>query len=251
MTNNLLDVSLQSPVHQVLLTKSGRIDRKPVEYIDKLRANLSGPYYLWDNDSIVELLTSKFDKNVLKAYESIKPLAYKADLARYCIIYTFGGWYSDLTVTIKNLSVLANFSGSYEAILFRDIPMARRLASVSNTIFWFKNPGSDILSNLISGSVDKIINKDYSYHQHSITGPLAFGEEVAKYQLNNNRQNILFGDTVLIDSEPSHVFNEISLKNYQVFSSRRSLNLDVSSVMPSGYESNSDYWFMYTNKNIY
>ena len=248
---SLFDVSSGSPIHQILLTESGDIDRKPIEYIDNLRKKLTGPHNLWSDESIVELLASNFDKDVLEAYKSIKPLAYKADLARYCIIYTFGGWYSDLTVTVENVEILKAFDAEYEALLFRDMPIGRRLASVGNTIFWFKDPGSNLLSGLISSVVEKILDKDYSYHQHAVTGPLAFGDQVAKYQISNNSHSLLFGDTVLLSGKPSQIFNEIEFNDYQVFSHRRAMTEDVSSVMPSGYQSNSNYWSMYNNREVY
>ena len=38
------------------------------------------------------------DSDVLNAFDMLKPLAYKADLARYCLIYKLGGWYADISL---------------------------------------------------------------------------------------------------------------------------------------------------------
>ena len=33
----------------------------------------------------------------MKAYEALKPYAYRADLARYCLLHEYGGLYADLS----------------------------------------------------------------------------------------------------------------------------------------------------------
>jgi mannosyltransferase OCH1-like enzyme len=47
-----------------------------------------------------KLITEHFEPNVLNAYKCLKPLAYKADLARYCILYKYGGVYIDSKLEI-------------------------------------------------------------------------------------------------------------------------------------------------------
>ena len=44
-------------------------------------------------------LTPILTQKVRAAYDSLNPLAYKADLARYCILYKNGGWYLDVGLT--------------------------------------------------------------------------------------------------------------------------------------------------------
>jgi hypothetical protein len=60
------------------------------------------PHRLFRNDDIVALLREKFPAEVLKAYEAMKPYAYKADLAKYCILHEFGGAYADLSYFFAN-----------------------------------------------------------------------------------------------------------------------------------------------------
>ena len=46
-------------------------------------------YTLYNKEMIQELLALEFDNEVLNAFEKLKPFAFKADLARYCIAYKY------------------------------------------------------------------------------------------------------------------------------------------------------------------
>ena len=56
-------------------------------------------YKLYDNEEVEKFLDTHFDPEIRAAYDSLNPLAYKADLARYCILYKNGGWYLDVGLT--------------------------------------------------------------------------------------------------------------------------------------------------------
>ena len=43
-------------------------------------------------------MLSIFDLSVLESFRGLVPYAYKSDLARYCLLYIYGGWYVDLTL---------------------------------------------------------------------------------------------------------------------------------------------------------
>lgn len=51
---------------------------------------------IFDEDTSKAYIKEHFDKDVLHAYETIIPRAYKADLWRYCILYKHGGIYIDI-----------------------------------------------------------------------------------------------------------------------------------------------------------
>jgi mannosyltransferase OCH1-like enzyme len=246
----LYDVAVKSPVHQILLV-NGAINKIPTAKIDRLRAQFSGEYTLWTEELIVELLQTEFEPRVLEAYNSLKPLAFKADLARYCIIYARGGWYFDLLMSVLDADVLRNLPVNREAILFRDIPFTDNPIAISNTVFWFRNHGSILLKNLINRVVSNILNKNYGPHAHSVTGPIAFGAEVALQQIEAKRYTYAIGDTQMIDNRPSHVFNLIELENTLVFSQRRAMNEEFRHLVPKGYEAGSTYFNMWNARDIF
>jgi mannosyltransferase OCH1-like enzyme len=61
-----------------------------------IRDNPEFEFELYDNDDCRKFIEANFDKDVLYAFDSLIPGAYKADLWRYCIIYKYGGIYLDI-----------------------------------------------------------------------------------------------------------------------------------------------------------
>ena len=53
-------------------------------------------YYLFDDESCRKFIEMNFDSEVVGAFDQLVPGAYKADLWRYCVLYTHGGIYLDI-----------------------------------------------------------------------------------------------------------------------------------------------------------
>ena len=53
-------------------------------------------YYLYDDSMCYDFISKHFNPDVLDAFNSLKPGAYKADLWRYCVLYKYGGIYLDI-----------------------------------------------------------------------------------------------------------------------------------------------------------
>lgn len=53
---------------------------------------------LWDGEAIRDFLRSHMEADLLRAYDALLPYAYRADLARLCLLYEIGGVYADLSV---------------------------------------------------------------------------------------------------------------------------------------------------------
>lgn len=56
------------------------------------------PHVLYDQDAIRTFLRTQMEPDVAWAYEELLPYAYRADLARLCLLHEFGGVYADLSV---------------------------------------------------------------------------------------------------------------------------------------------------------
>ena len=52
--------------------------------------------YLYDDQDRINFIKDNFDQNVLDAYNSLLPGAFRSDLWRYAIIYKYGGVYIDI-----------------------------------------------------------------------------------------------------------------------------------------------------------
>ena len=55
-------------------------------------------FYLFDDNDCRKFIKSNFDSNILNAYDSLIPGAYKSDLWRLCVLYKNGGIYIILIV---------------------------------------------------------------------------------------------------------------------------------------------------------
>jgi mannosyltransferase OCH1-like enzyme len=53
-------------------------------------------YFLYDDNECREFIKNNFKSDVLWAYDSLIPGAYKADLWRYCVLFIHGGIYLDM-----------------------------------------------------------------------------------------------------------------------------------------------------------
>ena len=70
---------------------------KMAECVEKLKsANPGFKYHLYDDTDCRSFIEANFDPEVLAAYDSLLPGAFKADLWRYCVLYINGGFYVDI-----------------------------------------------------------------------------------------------------------------------------------------------------------
>lgn len=68
--------------------------KKNIELLKK--QNPEFKYELYDDAMCREFIKDNFDKDVVYAFDKLKPGAFKADLWRYCILYIKGGIYLDI-----------------------------------------------------------------------------------------------------------------------------------------------------------
>ena len=59
-------------------------------------------HYLYDDTMCRDFISNNFNSDVLYAYDTLKPGAYKSDLWRYCILYKYGGIYLDIKYSCIN-----------------------------------------------------------------------------------------------------------------------------------------------------
>ena len=85
-----------------ILYKTGKWEEKdlPKEYknifTQIIKDNPEYKIKYYDNELCRKFIKDNFPQDVLIAFDTLKPGAYKADLFRYCILYKNGGVYGDL-----------------------------------------------------------------------------------------------------------------------------------------------------------
>ena len=145
-------------------------------------------YKFYNKDMIEEFLKFEFEEDVLKAFNKLKPKAFKKDLASYCIAYKYGGWYADITIKfIKNINI--NNTG-IEFLGFMDVGNGVRpntLPYPVQTSLFYANKGSKIMNRAIKLIVEHCKKEYYGLTSTSPTGPGVLGRAIAYNGLESNQ----------------------------------------------------------------
>jgi mannosyltransferase OCH1-like enzyme len=165
------------PVHQVMFTPDR--DALPPPAAEEIRSRAGGnPYKMWFLDDARTLIGDVYGSEVLSAFDILRPFAYKADLARYCIVNHIGGIYIDLLVT----DFLGFDVGDYEFVGFRTANTAETSWKVANGMF-YSTKDSPILQASISECVANVRRHYYGKDPLFPTGPSVLGRAVANRSL--------------------------------------------------------------------
>lgn len=132
----------------------------------------SAKYTLWSGEMLREFIGAHFGKKVLWAFDTLKPYAFKSDLARYCLLHAFGGLYSDLSLMhfepwqIKREFAIA---GYLEINSEQYVPY-----SVSNSLMW-SEPSHPTFELAINRIVMHCETRSYGRIAIDPTGPSMLG----------------------------------------------------------------------------
>ena len=138
-------------------------------------------YYIYDDKQSKLFLKKYFNKDVLHAYNTLIPYAYKSDLVRFCLLYIFGGIYIDLKLVLNPINV--SFFKKFDYHFAKN----RRLGGkswkiVENSFLFFKKPGNPLLKKVIERIVDNVKRRDKTSHKLYISGPMLLGEYLKDLQ---------------------------------------------------------------------
>ena len=91
-------------IHQIWIQGCENLPEKYKNYSDKWKLQENYQYICW-NDKTIRDLINIFDKTLLDSYNYFDLLQQKSDLARYIILYLFGGVYIDMDIEPGNISL--------------------------------------------------------------------------------------------------------------------------------------------------
>lgn len=138
-------------------------------------------YYFYNNDMCDEFIKNNFEEKVYNAYTLLPMGVMKADLWRYCILYKYGGIYSDVdTICNVNPNIFIT-----DALLVVS-------PEIGTNYFcqwtFAAPPGSPILKTIIDLSVERILTTPIKGEHiiHYLTGPTLFSDGIEKYLKENN-----------------------------------------------------------------
>jgi mannosyltransferase OCH1-like enzyme len=164
----------------VLITSSdddARADLPAIirENVDSLKRNHAGlEHRLFGREATLEVMRTSFSKEVVDAFHSLRPFAYQADLARYCILYEFGGLYADLAYYfVRPLPLPEN-----QPLVFRGNLVSSPWDTSNGLIY--APPKHKALARAIELVCANVKRRYYGLTPLCPTGPALFGKALAQ-----------------------------------------------------------------------
>jgi hypothetical protein len=170
-----------------------------INYKELVDSNPEFECHLYDENECREFIKNNFRPDVLQAYDSLIPRAYKADLWRYCVLFINGGIYIDIKYKCANgFKLIALTEKEY---FVRDIESRFKLTYNALIVCL---PNSNIMLGCINKIVENVKNKYYGERDLFPTGPGLLGsfftdEQIKNFELHHGKciiRNIL--DTIYI-----------------------------------------------------
>lgn len=166
---------------QILIVDGGKIPAsippRIAENIASVKAAYPGArHHLLGGEEVRKFIRANFGGDVLKAHDQLKPYAYKADLARYCLMYTYGGLYVDVGICLyRPVEIPAGKSIAF----FRDITSSSNTPwAVSNGLLHAR-PRREEFMLAIDLIVKNCRERHYGVNPLFPTGPALLGRVFA------------------------------------------------------------------------
>jgi mannosyltransferase OCH1-like enzyme len=155
-----------------------------------LESNPDFDYYLYSDAASREFIKNNYDNDVVDAFDTLKPGAYKSDLWRYCILYKNGGVYIDIkyNTVVPLISIVERTPTVF--INDREIIHNNIKQDCIYNGFIITPPGNKVLKDCIDEIVENCKNKLYKMNDIDVTGPCLLGRNMKKYHdeyYNNNQ----------------------------------------------------------------
>ena len=177
-------------------------------------------FHLYDDDDCSEFIKKHFTIQVVNAYNSLIPGAYKADLWRCCVLFVNGGIYMD----IKLLTV-----GGFKLIQLttKEHFVRDRLPNTIYNALIVCKPRNNLLLNSINAIVRNVRIKYYGPSPLDPTGPgllgkLAMKDNTVNIDLKHNTNGgyIIYKNKFIISTEYSEYDKERSELNHKIKKAR-------------------------------
>ena len=199
-----------------------------------VKQNPEFTHHLYDENDCIEFIKNNFDNDVLNAYNSLIPCAYKSDLWRYCILYKNGGIYMDIKYQCaNNFKLIALTETEY---FVRDRPKHMTY----NALIVVK-PENKILLKCINQIVKNVKTKFYGHDCLIPTGPGLLGSFFSLKEIQNMKINFTNTKVEKKIYEDYMVFNNtLILKYYKDYRKEQ-----------AKFQKNKKYGELWRNHNIY
>ena len=146
-------------------------------YNNLVSGNPKLTFHLYDDNECREFIKNNFPTDVLNAFDTLIPGAYKADLWRYCILYINGGIYMDIKYQCVNGFKFITLTEKEHFV--RDVINSHVYNALIVTL-----PNNEIMRKCIYQIVENVKNKYYGNNSLNPTGPGLLGNYFSQPEKN-------------------------------------------------------------------
>ncbi len=223
------------------------------ESIKSFQSSLpNSSYKLYNKKMIEELLRSNFDIEVINSFQKLKPKAFKADLARYCIAYLYGGWYAD--ITIKMIKSINDFQNNINFLGFADLGENIKPFTlpypIQSSLFYVEKK-SKIMQKAIEIIIKHCKEEYYGTTATSPTGPGVLGRSLAYYGLERNN---IIGHFMPLTPNHKNKNRSYILPDGSILALHKDawlLSAKAGQISEFGINDSDNYLKLYNEHNIY
>lgn len=186
-------------ISQIFLTDSGGKDVPPalLQLNETIKTGFpEANYQRFNNETLRAFIKKEFNPEILQAYDGLRSYSNKADLGRFCLLYSVGGWYFDISV---RLNVPVEIGDRVEFLSFRDIQKFSGTCWACSTTVLFSKPGNLAMLYAIEQIVKNVENQYYGITPLSPTATPVLGQALAKH---GEQANFIYGD--MLQLTPAH-----------------------------------------------
>lgn len=177
-----------------------------------LEQNPEFDYYLYSDEECRAFIQSHYSSEVVKAFDTLRPGAYKSDLWRYCVLYAKGGVYFD--IKLESQTPIVDLLQIQQTMLTKDhVSITKNYDCLWNGLM-ISAPGNEIFKYCIEDIVKSCREKNYQRNNLDITGPCLLGRMVKQHHPTLYSQYSVFAlsiDKIIYNSQPIFKY----YKNYR------------------------------------
>jgi hypothetical protein len=168
-------------LHQILINDAYCLPSALPAVVEANAASLrsvypNAKYRLWSGNDLRKMIAENFDPAVLNAFDILRPFSYKSDIARFCLLYVYGGLYSDLAMRVISPMKIPEGIGfaAFKALRF----LSPRWTAMSTGFLWAK-PNRPEMRLAIDFIIENCRLRYYGANSLYPTGPVLLGHAVA------------------------------------------------------------------------
>ena len=200
---------------------------------------------IWRKEELRQWINKEYGNTFLNAFDKLVPYAYKSDLARYLLLYKFGGWYFDISITVLTPITL---NGQIDLLVFSDIQRNTGVSYACIGSIIFSKAKNEIIKGTIKTILKNIQNQYYGKNCLYPTGPICLGKNVANCKDN---QTIITGEFTeltpgFINKNRAYILNDGS-----IFALHKPGENKGGNIAYLGVNGSNDYGALYNDRKIY